>query len=249
MTNLPDDLIDPSEGRLIRRVHAWSDPAVVPIDPVAVAAVAARTRTRRGVTGGSSRFGWLGWLIVGAALTGVVIGGAMGIGAFKGPLSSVGPSAEPTPLTAEAGCLANELSGRIVSWDGAAGSRIAAVELTSSAAGDCVLPVDPRLRLVDANGAVLIANPLERWRLSTRQQPTIAAGGTIHTLVAVGNYCGPTPAEPVSIVISASFGLFTDEIVFAPVSGGLSGVPPCNGNAGPTDGISMQDWEPGPATP
>ena len=66
MTNLPDDLIDPAEGRLIRRVGDYADRAVFPIDPVAIAASASATRRSRGMFSGVA--GRLAVLGAGAAL-------------------------------------------------------------------------------------------------------------------------------------------------------------------------------------
>lgn len=248
MTNLPDDLLDPTEARLIRRVRGYTDQAIVPVDAMAVASGAVRSRPRRarGFAGlwGSRR---LGWVVAGAALATVVAAGAIGAGGLNGLRLGTATVGTPSPtLIAEpsvtpdaaATCAVADLHGRIVAWDGAAGSRLATVELTSSAAAFCRLPSDPRLTLIDAMGRVLIQGPYHRQRLF------ISPRETLHSLVEVSNACVAfEPSEPATIVWDGAMG----EIVFAPAAGGLSGIPPCNG-AGSAGSISQQPWQPGPAT-
>jgi hypothetical protein len=250
MTNLPDDLIDPAEGRLIRRVGAYTDRAVVPIDPVAIVAAASATRRSMGLFSGLG--GRLGVLGAGAALVLVAIGGAIGIGALTAP--------SPTPIATQAAnanqtsdatpaavatdpplCIAVDLDGRIVRWEGAAGSRIATVELRSTAAGDCSLPSDPTLALLDADGVPLIVGATEPWHAA------ISPGGVLHSMVRVGNYCGSEGRDPVMIHVEATFADGKDSLSLFPTAGGLSGVPPCNGPAGSNGDIEMQPWQQGPA--
>jgi len=238
MTNLPDDLINPAEGRLARRVHAWSDPAVVPIDPVEIAAVAAQTRSRRGVTGGSSQFRWLGWLAAGAALTGVLIGGAMGIGALNGPA----PTSTPSTADVLRMCTPNDVDAVITAWDGAAGHRIATVELHQIGTTVCAVASQPQPSLADGNGTQLIVGKAAGRTVLIRFAP----GAVLHTLVQAGNYCGPAPVAPVTVVFTQVEGIF---VATALMPTDLSGVPPCNGTAGPTDDVTMHPWELGPAVP
>lgn len=245
MTNLPDDLVNPAEGRLIRRVHAWSDPAVVPIDPVAVAAVAALTRPRRGVAGGLGRLGrlgWLGrlgrlgWLAAGAALTGVLIGGAMGIGALSGPAATASPAATPAAADVLRTCTPVDVNAVIIAWGGAAGHRIATVELHQIGTTACAVASEPEPWLADGNGTRLIVGKAGVRVTTIRFEP----GAVLHTLVQAGNYCGPAPVAPVTVAFTQLDATF---VATALTPTDLSGVPPCNGTAGPTDDITMHPWE------
>src|SRR6476620_10563661 len=153
MTKLPDDHIDPYESRLSRRVGAFAEQAVRPIDPLAIAAAAqagARQQTLAGrlfrSSGATVRFGVLAGALLGAAALGIYLGA----GGSTGPIAS-GPAATPTEVTgAEVTCAADQLSGTIEAWDGAAGHRIATIKVHNNGSADCLLPQDPRLALVDA---------------------------------------------------------------------------------------------------
>lgn len=239
MTNLPDDIVTPAEGRLIRRVQSWTEAAVVPIDPVAVASVAALTRPLRGLAGGLGRLGRLGWLAAGAALTGVLIGGAMGFGALNGPAAT----AIPPTTAALRTCTPYDVDAVIVAWDGAAGHRIATVELHQIGTTACGVASLQEPWLADGNGTRLIVGKAAASVTEIRFEP----GAVLHTLVQAGNYCGPDPVAPVTVAFTqvdvATF------VATALTPTDLSGVPPCNGTAGPTDDITMHPWELGPATP
>ena len=234
MTNLPDDLLDPAEGRLIRSVRALAEPAVVPIDPMAIAASAAASRPRGRTTGRLSDAGRLGWL-----LAAVLVGGAIGIGA----LSTTSATPTPPPSAAAAGaCVSSDLAGRIVRWEGAAGNRIATVELRNTGDLDCRL-TPYELSLVDGGGRG------QGMIVSHEPQPGLAlsAGTTIHTLVDVTNYCRAyVPVEPVSIRLDDA-DTQQGDVVLTPATGEMSGVPPCNGAPGSAGSITQQPWAPGPA--
>jgi hypothetical protein len=236
MTNLPDDLLDPVEARLARRVRGYSDAAVVPIDPVAIAAAASAARPRR--LPSFARFG-----LVAAGAAALVVVASMSIVIIGRPPSAPGASVPAGNATnvptagSVAFCNATDLNPRIVRWTGAAGSRIASVELTSSAPADCRLP-DYQLALVDkgGRGQLLILNEeiQSGFVLSPHDQA--------QTWVAVSNYClAYVPIEPVSIRLDDATAEHGD-IVLAPSSDSMSGVPPCNGapNSGGT--ITQQDW-------
>jgi hypothetical protein len=240
MTNLPDDMIDPAEGRLARRVGTYTDQAVFPIDPVAIAAsaaIAARRQTLAGrLFGGSGAAARL--VLVGAvALIGAVaLGTVLGGGAH-----SVPPAQTAATNGAQGVCASTDLSGRIVGWDGAAGNRIATVELTNTTATDCRL-TQYQLSLVDGGGRG------QGLILSQELQPGVfvASGATVHTLVDVSNYClAFVPVEPVSIRLDDP--LEHGDVVLTPAAGGISGVPPCSGAPGSAGSISQQAWVPGPA--
>lgn len=247
MTNLPDDMFDPAEGRLARRVGSYTDQAVFPIDPVAIASsasVAARRQTLAGRLFGSRGTASAAGAAARLALVGA--GAVIAVMAFGSIIGSGGRSVLPASTAATNGadaCASTAISGRIVAWDGAAGNRIAAIELTNTSAAECrVAPY--QLGLVDAGGrgTALIVN------LQVQPSVLLAAGATVHALVDASNFCprqASKPVEPVSIRLDDPLG--QGDIVLAAATGGLSGVPPCNGAPGSAGTISQQAWAPGPA--
>jgi Domain of unknown function (DUF4232) len=243
--NLSDDLIDPAELRLARRVGTYANQAVVPIDPVAIAAAASVAVRRRtiagrllGGRGGARATARLGLLGAAAVVTAVALGSVISGGwhAALPTQTAVGSGVAVDDL-----CASTDLRGRIVVWDGAAGSRIATVELTNATTEDCSLrPYE--LSLVDAGGRG------QALILSRQVQPSVrlAAGATVHTLIDASNYClAYVPVEPVSIRLDDPLG--QGDVVLAAAIDGLSGVPPCNGAPGSPGSISQQPWTPGPA--
>lgn len=145
---------------------------------------------------------------------------------------------EPTPTaTPVAPCDPAHLAARITLWEGAAGQRIAHLELTNASTSPCTVPSVERPQLVDGHGAVLIDGAAPA---SPDPVLTMAPGGVLKTLAQDGNYCGPAPAAPISIAfVLASGGRF----VATPFSPTDVTVPPCNGPGLPAD-ISMQPWAP-----
>ena len=243
MTNLPDDMLDPAEGRLARRIGSYTDQAVFPIDPVAIAssaAVAGRRQTlggrlfgARGTAGAAARLALVG---AGAVIAAVAFGTVFGGGG-----RAVLPASTAVPNAADVVCASTGLSGRIVGWDGAAGNRIATVELTNASGSACRL-TPYQLALVDGGGrgqGLIVGVALQPGLL-------LAAGATVHTLVDASNYCqSAVPVEPVAIRLDDP--LQQGDVVVAPSTGGLSGVPPCNGAPGSAGSITQQPWAPGPA--
>jgi hypothetical protein len=151
------------------------------------------------------------------------------------------PSPTPTPVvTATTGmCDPANLAARITFWDGAAGHRIATVELTNSGSVACNLDSLDRPQLVDGNGAVLIdgEEPVGSSQLSFNP------GDTLTTLVQDGNYCGPTPVAPVTVAFVLPDG--AGRFVASPLSPtDLNGVPPCSSTPGSAGSIEMHPWAP-----
>ena len=141
---LPDDHIDPYESRLTRRVGAFAEQAVRPIDPMAVAAAAqagARRQTLAGrLFGSSGATARLGVVLAGALVGAAALAVSLGAGGNTGPVAS-GPVATPTNVPGAVGaCAADQLSGTIDGWDGAAGHRIATIKVRNDGATDCTLP-------------------------------------------------------------------------------------------------------------
>ena len=176
----------------------------------------------------------------------MLVGGAIGAGALNNSNGNLPPTsvkATPTPVPgALADCDPADLTAGILGWDGAAGHRIATLRLASTASAPCNVPNSIQLSLIDARGTTLITG-----KVTTYPSTSIGPSGVIHTLVQVGNYCGPAADDPATIVFD--FGPGGGRVTATPASSGvvglpsgLSGIPPCNGTAGPTDDITMQPW-------
>ena len=155
------------------------------------------------------------------------------------PPPSLNPTSAPTPTAAPTIglCGPENVSAQITMWEGAAGHRIADVEVTNAGTEACTLPAVAKPQLLDANGEVLIEGS------SPTSSPMIelAPGAVLRTLVQAGNYCGPDPAPPVSVAFVLSDG---GSIVADPVSSTDVTVPPCLGPAGSAGTIEMQPWAP-----
>jgi hypothetical protein len=143
----------------------------------------------------------------------------------------------PSALVLVVPCDNATLAARITLWEGAAGHRIAHVELTNTGSSACVVQATLRPQLVDGNRSVLIdgAAPAGSDPLLT-----LAPGKTLKTLVQDGNYCGPAPVAPVSVAFVLADG---NHVLAAPVSPTDATVPPCLGSGSKAD-IEMQPWAP-----
>ena len=155
------------------------------------------------------------------------------------PPPSLNPTSAPTPTAAPTIglCGPENVSAQITMWEGAAGHRIADVEVTNAGTEACTLPAVAKPQLLDANGEVLIEGSSPTSSLMIE----LAPGAVLRTLVQAGNYCGPDPAPPVSVAFVLSDG---GSIVADPVSPTDVTVPPCLGPAGSAGTIEMQPWAP-----
>jgi len=245
MTNVPDDHIDPYESRLARRVGDFADGAVRPIDPMAIAAAAhagARRQTLAGrLFGSTTSMARLGVVLAGALVAAAAFGvyiNAGGSNALGPNQSSAGPVQTPTavPGAVEA-CAAGNLAAEISSWEGAAGHRIAGVDVRNTGSSACALPRLLRPALVSAKGQALIIAPPE----SNTTTLVLPAGGGASTMVDMANYCGPAPDSELNIRLYLPDQTSTQAAPTAKVPTPLD-PPPCNG---PTVGseIQMQPFE------
>ena len=135
-------------------------------------------------------------------------------------------------------CIGSQLSARIVDWQGAAGSRIADVELVNTSFSACTIRNYPRVRLVSRHGTILINGHAASTTGAIHILPAL---GFLKTEVIDNNYCGPSAAKPVTLVfvLTGSLG----RVVAIPVSPtDAAGVPPCLGAAGSGGHISMHAW-------
>jgi hypothetical protein len=146
-------------------------------------------------------------------------------------------SASAPASTAVAPCGLANLEARITLWEGAAGHRIAHVELTNTGFDACVIQAKARPQLVDGNRSILIDG-------SSPAAPnpflTVGAAGVLKTLVQDGNYCGPAPVAPVSVAFVLADGSHVLATPFSPTD---ATVPPCLGSGSKAD-IEMQPWAP-----
>ena len=153
------------------------------------------------------------------------IGGAFGV---------VGSASASTPPR----CLGTQLSARIVDWQGAAGSRIADVVLVNTSFLACTIRNSPRVRLVGANGTILINGTAASTAAASH---VLGPLGFLKTEVSDSNYCGPTYVKPVTLVFVLPGTL--GRVVAIPFSRtDASGVPPCLGAPGSAGHISMHAW-------
>jgi hypothetical protein len=146
--------------------------------------------------------------------------------------TSPAPSIGPVPAL----CDAVSLTARITLWEGAAGQRIAHVQLTNRGETACLVDDIARPQLVDASGAILIDGDPP----ASGAQLVVAPGGALETLVSAGNDCGPTPVAPVTLAFILGDG---ERLVAEPVSPTDATVPPCLGSSQPGT-ISMHRWAP-----
>jgi hypothetical protein len=160
--------------------------------------------------------------------------------ATAAPPASVGPTATPRPtprptITPTGFCSAANLAARITMWEGAMGHRIATVEMTNTGPAACLLHTTGRPQLVDKAGAVLIDGAPATAGGTLKLGP----GDVATTLVQDSNYCGPVPAQPVSVAFVLPAG--AGRVVAAPLAAG-DGVPPCLGDPGSAGSIEMHPW-------
>ena len=133
-------------------------------------------------------------------------------------------------------CLARQLSARVVDWTGAAGSRIADVEIVNTSFAHCSLRDFPQVKLVSSSGAVLIAGASASTTAHTHGLPALA---TLKTAVAASNYCGGAYTTPVTLAFALPGAV--GQVIASPAgSTSLSGVPPCNGAPSSAGHIAMQ---------
>jgi len=236
MTRLPDDQIDPYESRLTRRVDAFAEQAVRPIDAAAIAA-AARVGSRRPTLlgrlfGSNSSIGRLGVVVAAALLAagsiGVYIAGGAPAASDNPPVGTAIATTGGTP-----DCAAKNLSAEIVGWEGAAGHRIATVRFRDLDL-ECLIPTYLKPALVDGAGHALIV----AGHVPAGPPINLYVGEQADALVDMTNYCGPAPVGELLLRIY----LPSNDSLEAHRSANLNGpldAPPCNGpNAAAT--IEMQ---------
>ena len=155
--------------------------------------------------------------------------------ATSSPTPTPTPVATAIPVATSGRCDPGDLAARITMWEGAAGHRIAHLELANNTAAACEVDAMAKPQLVNGAGTILIdgSDPTDSKVL------TLAAGEVVSTLVQAGNYCGPAPVPPVSVAFVLRDG---GRVVASPVSPTDGTVPPCLGSAGSAGDIEMHPW-------
>ena len=153
------------------------------------------------------------------------------------PTPTPTPLATPTPVPTLGPCDPSDLEARITQWEGAAGHRIAHVDLVNAGSAECTVQAMAKPQLVDGAGSVLIdgASP------TSSEVVMIRPGELVTTLVQGGNYCGPAPEAPVSVAFVLDDG---SRFVASPLSPTDATVPPCLGPADSAGTIEMHPWAP-----
>ena len=184
----------------------------------------------------------------GATLAGatVVVAGVVVVGMLLGrpvPDNGLGSSPSPQGPLASASsssgdaCQPEDVDARITLWEGAAGSRIANVELVNTGSRACGLETMAKPQLVSGRGDVLIDGSTPPGTAIHR----LAAGDVVKTLVRASNYCGPAAERWVRVAFVTSYeALF----VATPLTPDDKTLPPCNGAPGSAGTIEMQPWAP-----
>lgn len=177
-------------------------------------------------------------VVVGLVVAGVLLG-------RPGPNDTVGSSPSPEATVASApsaspsgdACQPAEVDARITLWEGAAGSRIADLELKNTGSRACDLETLAKPQLVNARGGVLIDGSAPHGTAILKLGP----GDVVKTLVRASNYCGPAPEPPVTVDFITSYEALFVATAVSPTD---ATVPPCNGAPGSAGTIEMQAWAP-----
>ena len=153
------------------------------------------------------------------------------------PTATPTPTPTPTPVPTIGPCDPGSLAARITAWEGAAGHRIADVELTNAGTVTCRLATVAKPQLIDGHGSVLI----DGTDPGPSKTLMVVPGDVVKTFVQDANYCGPDPVAPVSVAFVLDGG---GRFVATPLSPTDATVPPCNGTPGSAGDIEMQPWAP-----
>lgn len=140
-------------------------------------------------------------------------------------------------------CEAIDLDATITRWEGAAGSRIAWLEVTNHGGAECLLGAPTSAKLLYSGDQGTVA--------TTGSQPIgtsvqLGADQTDRLMVRVSNWCTAAPTKAVSVDLTLSTGA---AFVAEPASGVTFDPPPCNGASQPaTMDIQADGWTTATAT-
>jgi hypothetical protein len=140
-------------------------------------------------------------------------------------------------------CEAVDLDASITRWEGAAGSRIAWLDVTNHGDAECLLGAPTAAKLLYSGEAVTVATTGTR---PIGKNVDLGADQTERLMVRVANWCTAAPTKPVSVDLTLSTGA---GFVAEPASGVTFDPPPCNGAGQPaTMDIQADGWTSATAT-
>jgi hypothetical protein len=162
-----------------------------------------------------------------------------------GTPGSTAPATSPGASAGAPSCVAAGLEARILGWQGAAGSRIADVQLTNTTGGPCIVRGTPALQLVDGEGRVLLdsatAGPSGQPQVADGDPGIeLAPGASVRTEVRASNYCGPIPVLPIDIAFTLTASGGQTIAVPGPGVSSADATPPCMGSTAGV--IDMNGW-------
>ena len=135
------------------------------------------------------------------------------------------------------------MNATITRWEGAAGSRIAWVDVDNASANECTLGAPTSAKLMDGLGQNLVATT---GSAPVGKDVALGTGQSERLLLRVTNWCGSAPSKPVSVDVTLSTGA---TFVVEPASGVTFDPPPCNGpGQGATMDIQADGWTQATAT-
>lgn len=144
------------------------------------------------------------------------------------------PAPTPTPEPTIGPCGPGLMEAQVVSWEGAAGSRIATLTARNTGDRACLVATTTRSQLIDGAGTVLA----DSGPAPDSAALTVAPGEAIHALTRVSNVCTSPVVPAVTVRFDAGGG---SVITARPVSATDVTVPPCNGPSQPS-GMDPPIW-------
>jgi len=158
-------------------------------------------------------------------------------GASPSATASGSPGASPSASQAAAACSVLDVDATITGWEGAAGSRIATVDVKNIGGSTCNLAAPMAEKLLDGIGAPLITSTGDQ---AVGSSMALGNDQTAKLLVSVANWCSAKPTDPVSIGLTLAGGT---SFVAEPANGVTFDPPPCNGASQPTTvGVQSSGW-------
>lgn len=179
----------------------------------------------------------------GGMLVGVAVAGALAVAVVGSLLTGHGPgvgtggTSSAAPSTGGAACDSSAVTITAEPWGGAAGARGTNVTIALAAGQPaCSLATSVKAQIADANGAALVSGSSTEAAGSVSLEP----GGTFSIGIAWSNWCGSSPAVPVTL--SLQLGGWPSAVPISVPAGG-SPIPPCSGGSGTS--LSVTQVQPG----
>jgi hypothetical protein len=154
------------------------------------------------------------------------------------PAPSASTAATGAPSSAPALCSPDQLAQGISGWEGAAGTRIAQINVENRGGASCDLSGPPAAALLDSTGRIVASST---GKVGGAPDFVLQSGGVASLLVAVANWCGDPP-QSVAIGLTLPSG---GQIVAQQEAGVTFDPPPCNGPGQPlTIDVQQDSWTP-----